>query len=188
MQTFRHLWETAPSPLPRRLPVSEDLCIQVFVREVFSTEVHCLLSPEETTELSTTAELSKAQGYPTTLIGSSNQNGFSLWYLHTQTPSPYSEHARASHESAWREGKDICLTYNWKYSPMVLQDVVTMYLVLSFEAGIYTFCRLLYSGMHHIRRMFVVFWSGSRSATVVKYLNFTLGCTKTFISECLLTA
>lgn len=142
MQTFRHLWDTTPFQLPCRPPMSGDFHIQVFVSEVFSIKVHYLPSSEETTQLSTMHELSKAQGYPITLIGSSNQNVFSLCYLHTRTPSPFLEHAWTSHESAWREGKDIYLTCRWKYSLMMPQGVVKRYFVWSFEAGIYTFCRL----------------------------------------------
>lgn len=103
-------------------------------------KAHCHLISGETTQLSSMTELLRAQGYPITLIGPSNQNGFSLGYLHAQTPLSHLEHTSASHASSWREGKDIYLTLSWKYSQLMLQDVVKIYFVGSVEAGICTFC------------------------------------------------
>lgn len=139
MQTFRYLWDSKPSQLPDRLPMSGDLCIQVFVSEVFSIEVDCLLSSEETTQLSTMTELSKAQGlahYPDRILKS--KGGFAAVPAYLDPI----KHAWAPHESAWRQGEDIYLTYSWKYSPTILQDAVKMCFGGSFEAGMYTFWRL----------------------------------------------
>lgn len=86
------------------------------------------------------------------------------------------------------------LTGTWKHSPMMSQDVVKMCFVWSFEAEIYTFCRLSHEAF--------VFWNAPQiedgclhnhsvlvrftfcySSQVFKYHT---GCTKTFISECFL--
>lgn len=116
---FKHLG-TCETLHPLRCHIGFS-CLEISASKILSVKsspqktIYWLLSSEETKHAFTMTEQLKAQGYTITLLGFSNQNEFSPCYLHPWTPLPFLEHAWASHKSAWREGKDICLTCSWKF-------------------------------------------------------------------------